>query len=344
MARQPAGCPHCRQAFLVEPDQIGDLCPNCGHEKLAAQPALLRSEAPELYLPFTRNPGDLLPIYRDFTRGVWLHSDDFTPENLASRARPLFWPMWLVDAQVEGSWQGEIGYDYQVKSAQESYSDSGWRSHEVVEDRIRWEPRTGLLARTYNNTAVPALSEHARLAALVKNYPLDKAGVYDAHSVGSAGLRLPDVQPEGAWPLAKESLEKQAGVDCARAAGGQHVRRYTTQFQYRNLNWTQLLLPVYTSYYTDDNGDPQMVLINGYTGVIGGPRLASQHKGWILAGTLAGIAIALFVLGLILSALVNVAPGLSSFGPLLAIVALLVGVAAIVPAYWPWQWNRNQKK
>ena len=51
---QPAGCPKCSQAFLVEPARIGLACPACGVGRLESQPARLRLEPPEPGAPGRR--------------------------------------------------------------------------------------------------------------------------------------------------------------------------------------------------------------------------------------------------------------------------------------------------
>ena len=156
----PAACPACKQVFLVRSTAKGQVCPACVRGYLAPQPALSRSERPEMQIIFRKSKNDLLPIVANFVNSVWLRPVDFNQENLIHRAMPVFWPMWLVDSDVHGAWQAEAGFDYQVKSSQESYSGGGWRTREVIETRIRWEPRLGQIRRHYDNITASALSYH----------------------------------------------------------------------------------------------------------------------------------------------------------------------------------------
>jgi hypothetical protein len=331
VALQPAGCPQCRQSFLVQASRIGQTCSHCGRGKLEAQPALIRKEPPELMLGFQKRNTDLLL------------NDDFNPQDLARRARPVYWPMWLADSDLSGDWVSEIGYDYQVKSSQESYQNASWRTREVLENRIRWEPRTGQLSRHYDNVAVPAYSRQQELVQWTQNYRTEMAASYNAEWLGQADIWMPDLHPENAWPLAQAVLERKSSEDCQKAAGGQHVRSFTIHSSFAGLNWTQLLLPLYISFYTDDKGQPRLVYVNGQSGAAGGTRLASQRKGWQIAGTLAGIAVLLLglgVLGLLVTALL---PPAGVLGILFIFLAFVLGIAAIIPAAWPWQWNRGQE-
>ncbi|MDD1749262.1 MAG: hypothetical protein LUO89_05235, partial [Methanothrix sp.] len=298
LAYQPVGCLKCGQAFLAPPDWAGRLCPHCLEGQLEPQPARLRREPPELVLPFQQARADLLPALRRFRSGVWLAPDDFEPASLQQRLVPTFWPIWLVDGQVSGAWQAEIGFDYQVQSSQEFYASGGWRSQQVAETRVRWEPRLGQLDRRYNNLPAPAVSDEGRLAAAIGPSPIAQAGPYDPAQVRGAGLRAPDLAPEEAWPQAQAVFERAAGDDCQKAAGGQHLRGFKLQPDYAGLNWTQLLVPLYVTYYTADDGRRVPVYINGATGQVNGKRLASPRKGLRWAGTSLLLGVILFVLAL----------------------------------------------
>ena len=344
VALQPAGCPQCRQAFLVQASRIGQICSHCGRGKLEIQPALLRQEPPELMVGFQKGKNDLLPIFNNYVKGVWLHNDDFNPQDLAQRAIPVYWPMWLVDSDLSGDWLGEIGYDYQVKSSQESYRDSQWRTREIIENRIRWEPRTGQFARHYDNVAAPATSHQQELLQRIQNYAPGTSKPYRADWLGKADLWAPDIHPENAWPLAQAAFNQKASEDCQKAAGGQHARSFTMHASYDKVNWTQLLLPMYVSFYTDDAGLARLVYINGQSGAAGGVRLASQRKGWQLAGTLAAIAALLLVLGVLGLLATALLPPVGALGILFIFLAFVLGIGAIVPAAWPWQWNRSQQE
>jgi hypothetical protein len=339
---QPAGCPACRRTYLTEAGRLGQPCPACARGRLEAQPAFMRPELPELALPFARKPADLRPALEGFVQPVWLRPPDLAAERLLQRAVPVFWPMWLVDAQVAGAWQAELGFDYQVKSSQEAFRDGQWRTTEVLETRAHWEPRCGEIGRRYHNVPAPALGDQAALTTLIGDYPLAEARAYSAEMVRGATLRVPDLPPESAWPLAQAALDRLAGEDCQRAAGAQHVREIQLRVDYAAPNWTQLLLPLYATYYLDDDGQPQPVLINGRTGRVGGRRLASVRRGQQIALWMAAGALGLFLLGVLILLAGALFPPLLMLGGVLAVAALALGAGALAPALWPRQWNSRQ--
>jgi hypothetical protein len=337
-----AGCLKCGQAFLVEESRLGQYCPHCAQGVLQPQPARLRPEPPELLIPFQKNRQEIHVILQKFVQPVWLRCPDFTVQNLLMRVTPVYWPMWLVDADLQGDWRAEVGYDYQVKSSQESYHNGGWRSQDVLETRIRWEPRLGYLERHYDNVASPALNEHSRLARSLGSYRQQEKIPYQAEQVAHTVLQIPDLQPENTWPLAQAQLELRSSADCQQAAQGQHIRSFQINPSYSSLNWTQQLHPMYVTCYQDDDGQSHLVWINGQTGLIAGTRLASQKVGWKWAGILAAIAVGLFLLSLGAFAATPLLPPLSLVGILFIIFAFGFAVASIIPAVWPWQWNRRQ--
>jgi len=342
LALQPAGCLHCQTAHLVTARQIGAICPACGQGLLQSQPARLRPEAPEALIPFRKTPAALRANLEAFMKPVWLRANDCSAETLARRATPVFWPMWLVDCDIQGEWQAEMGFDYQVKSSHETYASSGWHTREVVETRTRWEPRLGQIKRRFQNIPVHATDEHNAIVAFIGGYRQAEAIPYAAAQIGTAVIRIPDNPPQEIWNLAQNEIERAAADECCAAAEAQHVRRCGFHTEYPNPHWTQLLQPLYVTYYTHDDGRRQMVYVNGQTGQVGGALLASQRKGWMWAGVSLAAAILALILGGVFAAASTIAPPLV----FLSFLAILGGLAALVftaiCAIWPWQWNKKQ--
>jgi len=338
--RAIGGCRVCNQVYLVTKNWIGQICPYCVSGRLEEQPALVRQEPPELLVSFQLNKPQLENIFKQFTKGVWLAPDDFNYNQLVQRAMPVFWSMWLVDSDVKGTWQAEVGFDYQVESSVEAFQAGQWNTQKKIETRIRWETRIGTLERHYDNVAVPALEGHSMLTSRLGGYALEQARTYQAKDLSEAFIRLPDLSPEDSWDIAQKNIQQVAGNECQQAAEAQHIRNFSIQAEYSSQRWSQLLLPMIASYYYGDNGKVYPVWINGQNGQINGVRIASQKKGWLWAGLLAGSALALFIVGLLLTFI----PPIALLGAILIFLALCLGVIAIIPAVWPWQWNRKQRE
>jgi hypothetical protein len=341
--RQPSGCTHCHRGFLALDSQINASCPLCRTGHLEPQALRLNPAEPERVLPFRIKPEHLRSLFTQFTSGVWIKPEDFTTENLLQRTQKIFWPLWLVDSDVEGQWQMEAGFDYQVESSKEYFQDGQWRSRKLVEDRIRWEPRLGGINYHVDNVPVPALEEHQNRQQMTGAYRLENAGSFHLDKSNDALIEAPDLPPADAWPLAKPQVNKRLSQVCAEAADAQHSRNFNINAKYQKLNWTQFLLPMYTSYYKDDEGNPQILVINGETGEIQGPRLASQKRGWRIAAIIGGIAAVLLLFALLGFLITPIFPPASIFAVFSGILGFTAGVGALIPAIWPSQWNRKNQ-
>ena len=154
---------------------------------------------------------------------------------------------------------------------------------------------------------------------------------------GRGDYCLPDLPPENAWPLARPQLDEAAADECQQAAGAQHIRNFGLRAGYKSLRWTQLLLPLYVTRYTDDDGNPRILYLNGQSGAIGGARLASQKKGWKIAGIIFAVAAVVFLAALFFGLVGLLFPPSLILGGALGILAMVIACAAIIPAAWPWQ-------
>ena len=340
---RPAGCPSCKRAFLVPADRISASCPLCRSSTLNPQPAHLTINQPEKLLPFKTNQSKLKQIYTEFVSGIWLIPEDFSAESLLKRTQTVFWPMWLVDSDIDGHWQMEAGFDYQVQSAKEVYSGGEWHSRKEIEKRIRWEPRLGTAEIHVDNICVPALEEHHNRLQETGAYPLDRALPFTNAQLDNTIIEVPDLTPREAWRLARPQVQRELGKICISASGADHQKDFTIQAEYHKLNWTQFLLPMYTTHYLDDEGSPRVLVVNGVTGSIHGPRLASRKRGLRLAGIMAGIAGAVLLIALIGLLLAAVFPPAGLIAAFLGVLGFGVGLSAILPAVWPGQHNRKQR-
>jgi hypothetical protein len=337
------GCLTCGVAHLTPPDWRATLllCPACLAETLEPQPARLRPEPPEKVVPFSAalTPAHLSSALGAWLRGVWLRPADLRVERLLARLARVYVPMWLVDGRVTGHWQAQMGFDYQVESTQERFKeDKGWTVRHLTETQVRWEPRVGRLERTYHDLVVPALEkrEEAALMARLGDYEWEPASAYTPAHVANAAVRVPSLLPEEAWPLARAALDQAAAADCQRATGAQHNDEFELEAEYDELNWTQLLLPCYVTYYEDDAGRRVPVWVNGQSGQIGGQRRASSRKAWFVTGGLGVFAVLNLVAGALLALL-----DVSALAALLMTVGFFLLFTAALPVLWAWQFNQR---
>jgi len=297
---------------------------------------------PEFVMPFTVTKTTADKHIEAFASDIPSAPRDLNPETLRSRVQQLYLPMWLVDSDVAATWEAEVGFDYDVVSHQERYRDgSGWATQQVQETRIRWEPRVGQLKRRYDNVVAPAMEQHAALEKALGAYALDNAQPYTANILTRALVCLPDRAPDAAWADAAPAFQVAAGEECRQAASANHIRQFRWSPTYSGQHWTLLLLPLYAAYYLDDENQPRPVLINGQSGRVYGVRRASMQQAQRTAMILVAIAAVLFLLSLAVGVAGLAAPPLllvAGFGGLLA---LCVGLGAIIPIVRAWRFNRK---
>jgi hypothetical protein len=342
LSLQPAYCPKCEVAHLIPGKLEGTLCPACFSKRLEHQPSVIRQEPPELILNFMISPDQVEMGFKDWVKGIWFRPKELDPNLLSRRLNRTFFPLWLVDGKITGTWQAQMGYDYQVASSQETYQNGTWKTRKVNETRIRWEARTGTIERRYQNLSVPALEEHPRLMNGIGKYKLDTATSYSPLQLENASIRVPSLLPESAWPMAKSNFDRFAAKDCQIAAEAQHIEEFIIQSNYEDQNWTQLLLPMYTTAYQDEDGIVHTILINGQNGKLFGMKRASQRQTRIVSLVLLGIALLCFVLGLLFAVGTTIFPILGLFSLIFFTLALLLGISAPFPAIWAWNFNRLQ--
>jgi hypothetical protein len=256
----------------------------------------------------------------------------------------VYLPMWLVDSEVQATWQAEVGFNYEVVSHQERFEENrgGWSTRQVNETKIRWEPRLGRLKRSYQNINAPALEEHRHFETQLGKFELSQAQPYQPPAIQSAMLRLPDRASQDAWPDAKPAFQAAAAEECRLAAEADYLRHFSWQAEFNKQNWTLLLLPVYTTYYLDDASQPQPVLLHGQSGKISGLRRASSKRAQRTTITLVIIAALLFLISLAVATASIFLPPALAVGVIGIVAALLVGLGALIPVATVWWFNRSQ--
>jgi hypothetical protein len=328
-------CPHCFEA------DISPMEPPPGiHEKGSPY-----HPSPELVLSFTLSQDKLTNSLNDFAQGIPYPPADLVADRLNKRLQRIFIPVWLMDISVRGNWQGEAGFNYDVVSHQEKYSQNqgGWKTREVTETRIRWEPRRGRLDRVYPNLAITAVEGNAQLKQSLADYRLAEAKPYKIGTAEQTYVRLPDRNPEGAWQEVIPRLQAAAAEECRQATSADHLRDFRWQPEYTQRNWTLLLLPLFTTYYLNDENLPQTVYVNGRSGAVGGERCASPKRAKRTALMVLVAAGLIFLLSLLVTLLGLFDPTWLKVGGVGLVIALIVALTAIIPPAVAYQFNRSQK-
>jgi hypothetical protein len=343
------GCANCNSVFVLPPEKVSQRCPFCGQATLEQMnpddDRPIYTQPPELLLSFRADEAKVRSSVAQFAKSVWLAPSDLNEATLLSRLQPLFLPMWLVDAQVQGNWQAEMGFDYEIVSHQEKYRNNQWESQRVKEGRVRWEPRLGRLNRAYDNQAAPALEEQAQVEAQIGRFAIDSSKPFHPDQLTNAIVRLPNRPPEDAWSEVVVSLKTAVIQDCRLASEADHTRGFKWSPSFANQHWTQLLLPVYTSYYLDDDNRAQILLLHGQTGRLHAIRRASMKKARRIAGIILVITAVLLLATLVLLGLGSaINEDILPWAGVLGVLTLGVGGTAVLPLVYVWTVNNIAAK
>lgn len=341
-------CERCDAAYLL-PDSAGALlerCPRCCGAALTALPpgeaSARLAHPPELAVPFALPESGVDAALLRFAGRIPYPPLDLQPAILRLRAKRVYLPVWLVDVQVQAEWRAEAGFNYDVVSHRDQFAGGGWTSQQVQEQRVRWEMRLGRLGRAYANIAAPALEEHRRLMAELGEYDPSAAGPYQPANVQEALLRAPDRSLQDAWSDARPAIQAAAAEECRQAARADHIRQFAWQPQFSNANWTLLLLPALATFYLDDENLPRPVWVNAQTGQVSGKRRASIRRATRAAGLWLAAALVVFLISVALAAVSVMLPVLLAVAILGFTAAVLAGVAAVIPLFRVWAFNRSQ--
>ncbi|MBM4460423.1 MAG: hypothetical protein FJ011_22125 [Chloroflexi bacterium] len=342
-------CEHCDWGFLVPAGEALPVCPHCQRAVLTLTAQLAAgAAAPELAVPFSVTDVDLTANLQRFASGFLFAPPDLTAGNLRSRLQSLYLPRWLVDCDVQAEWRAEVGFNYQVVSHEDQYSDATrqWQSREVRETRVRWETRVGRLVRRYENVVAPAMEEDEAVRQRLGDFDLTPAAPVAGRLPESALIRTANRSTEDAWSDAAPAIRQRAAAECGAACRAHHIREFEWRPQFGNRQWTHLVLPVYASYYADADGVVYPVFIHGQTGKVYGRKQAAFRpaRNLTLALGAAGLLILLASLLLVLleGFLVETGGALSGLGALGVLVAMALGIAAVLPVAYVWIFNRRQ--
>lgn len=346
-------CQNCDWRYLVGTGYVPQECPHCHAHQLEQYQEEDFSmmvdfiKPPELHLPFSFPQGQVNEKIQNFAKNIPFAPDDLRLDNLQERLQKIYLPLWLVDSQVSATWQSECGYYYQVKSHQEKYSGGRWQTQEVIETRTRWEPRLGRLARSYQNIAAPAMEEHRRLMTVLGNYEYKKAEPVTTQSLFEdtaqpALVSIPSRDKDDAWPDTLPRFQEQAMEESRQACAADQIREFQWKPEFSNQNWTLFLLPMWSSYYLDDENKAQSILVNGQSGQMSGTRRASMKKAKKVSLTILIAAIIAFILTVVVGLISMAVPDLTVVAGIGLLISLMIALAAIYPIATVWNVNRER--
>ncbi len=330
-------CPNCNTEFL-RADKRMTRCLHCFRAELVEKSAddLPFIGAPERIIPFNADMTLLQQQCDTFARSVWIRPIDLTAENLAQRLQKVFLPHWIVGSRVTGKWQAELGYDYQVVSHIERYASGSWQTDEVKKTRTDWEPRVAEVNLQYDDIRTPALENFPAIIGRVGQYNMGYEIDFSADAMQDALLLIPDRHGDAPWQDVYKVIQQKCQEDSITAGKADRIREFQWQVECPDQRWTHQLLPIYKTFYADDDGNLIPLLMHGHSGKIDGVRRGSMQKAKRYATLIGAVALLL-----LLVTLGTYFAQLDAVFVWAQILFALTVLAALIPLVYVWALNRQ---
>lgn len=329
-------CSHCSTQFLRATPNM-TRCTHCFRGELVEKSAetLPFIGAPERIIPFNLDTAAIQQSCATFAHSVWFRPTDLSAENLAQRLHKTFLPHWIVSSRVTGTWQAALGYDYQVVSHVERYSGGSWQTDEVKKTRTDWEARAAKIDLQYSDIRTPALHAFSDLTNRIGSFNMGYEVDFSADNLQNALLHIPDRHGDAAWQDVFQVIHQNCQRDSIAAGAADRIQDFQWQVECPDQKWTHQLIPVYKTYYTDDEGNIIPLLMHGNSGKVDGVRRASMQQAKRYTK----------IIGVIFLVLLLVTLGaffieLEAVFALTQILLILAALAALFPPVYVWAVNR----
>lgn len=311
-----AGCPGCGRRHAW-PGAVPERCPACGGGPLHEDPEAPIPEA-ELAGVAEVDARRLQALLETWAAETPCRPAALDAAALARDATRAWWPVWLADVDVRGAWTAQAGLVEDVESTIEELQGGRWVTRRVRRPELRHVPRLGTVDRRYDNLVVPALPAPPSLLST------PRIGVYEADG---APWLLPEIDGEARAAPLEQAIVAAVREDLVRAMECRDVRDLDLKREPTPAFWTFLLVPVWVTRWTDEDGKVQAVVVNAVTGSIAGRRQGSRRQA--RARLWQGLGFALLT---VFGAVALGAVGL--LVPIVLPLAVLALLVAIVPAGW----------
>ncbi len=127
-----------------------------------------------------------------------------------------------------------------------------------------------------------------------------------------------------------------------QACAADQIREFRWKPEFSNQNWSLFLLPMWSSYYLDDENKAQSILVNGQSGQMSGSRRSSTKKAKKVSLMILIAALIAFALTVMVGLISLSFPDLTVLAGIGLVVSLVIALAAIYPIATVWQVNRER--
>ncbi|MBV0913907.1 TFIIB-type zinc finger domain-containing protein [Anianabacter salinae] len=279
-------CPSCGAQVEFDGAVHSKECPFCA-TPVVTDTGTHRHIKPRGLLPFKLEERDAHKAMTDWLGRLW-----FAPNGLQNYARKgrkmsgIYVPFWTYDADTKSSYRGERGTIYYVTRTR----TVNGKTESYQEQRIRWSPASGRVARFFDDVLVLASR------SLPKQYtealePWDLSSLEPYRPEYVAGFRAEGyvVQLDEGYHEARAYMDRVIERDVKFDIGGDRQRIHGIDTDISDVTFKHILLPVWLAAYKY-RGKTYRFVVNGVSGKVQGERPWSAWK--IALAVIAGLIVA----------------------------------------------------
>ncbi len=284
-------CNGCGAEIILTGETTADMCPFCGAPHVLADQSK-SGIAPESLISFRITKHTAVQAFRK-----WLSKKLFAPSKAKKMAAlgqitGLYLPHWTYDARSTSHYTGRAGHYYYVTVERVVTGPDGKKHTEKVqEQRIRWEPASGVVSNSFDDILVVGSERLApRMLSSVQPYHLSELVQYAPEFISGFCCEKPAIDVMKGWEKAQKTIDAEmarlAERDILRHADVAEVNHISTENE--DVRYKLLLLPMYLSSFKYKDSVYQ-VLVNGQTGKTNGQSPVSPWR--VLVAVLIGLLI-----------------------------------------------------
>ncbi len=288
-------CPNCGAKIEQLGTSHASTCPFCA-TPVVTDTGTTRLIKPQAVLPFVLSEAQARAALETWLRGLW-----FAPNGLVQYARRgrrmqgVYSPFWTFDADTHSSYRGQRG-DHYYETVHVTRKVNG-RSQQVAQQvrRTRWTPRSGQVARSFDDVLVLASTAlPRRFTDALAPWELSHLATYDPRYLSGFSAEGYTVPLADGHQVARQEMASVIAMDIRRDIGGDEQRIDSVTTHHSAETFKHILLPVWLAAYKY-NGKSYRFVVNGQSGRVQGDRPWSVWKIAlaVLAALLVGAALML---------------------------------------------------
>ncbi|MCR9127426.1 MAG: TFIIB-type zinc finger domain-containing protein [Rhodobacteraceae bacterium] len=267
-------CANCAAEVEFDPDAHAAECPFCATPVVTGT-GTHRHVKPRGVLPFAVAERAAHQAMNDWLGRLW-----FAPNGLQAYARKgrkmqgIYVPYWTFDADTRSDYSGERGTVYYVTR---TVTRDG-KAVQVREQRIRWRPASGRVARFFDDVLVLA-SRSLPKAYTDALEPWDLSALEPYRPEYLAGFRAEGytVTLADGYTEARAHMARVIERDVRFDIGGDRQRVHNIDTDVSAVTFKHVLLPVWLAAYKY-RGQTYRFVVNGQSGKVQGERPWSAWK------------------------------------------------------------------